>query len=375
MNLNTHETEAWWLERMLDKSNMATSYKAYWMMSIMDIIIELDQSVISFEEVVNKMIVHAWYPSVTYKLSFGIQDRLSYLVLYLSTQYPETLNYKPDQLLKFITSSLNRDIYFVSKRKELYQMVPYRLLSPFFKEETKGITHQKKNKLITELTLCSSSSFYVIDKVNSSIRIRSNWMSYVFKNQALIKGWIQYKLILYLQARNPNVPNIPLKLKPPGSRNLTTAKKFWKEVAETQIVDDIYTGKQLDQTNYSKHGELSIDHFIPWSFVSHDEFWNLCPTFKNINSSKSDALPNLDKYLTQYTDLHYHAIQKLKLMNKRKILEDYYSLGDEQLIHYLSHDDYHIEKSMIETVIVKSIKPIHQIALNQGFDLWGGYNI
>ena len=38
MFLNTHETEAWWLERMLDKANMVTSYKAYWMMGIIEII-------------------------------------------------------------------------------------------------------------------------------------------------------------------------------------------------------------------------------------------------------------------------------------------------------------------------------------------------
>lgn len=38
MNLNTHETQAWWLERMLDKSIMATSYKLFWFKGIFDLI-------------------------------------------------------------------------------------------------------------------------------------------------------------------------------------------------------------------------------------------------------------------------------------------------------------------------------------------------
>jgi len=371
MYLNTHETEAWWLERMLDKANMVTSYKAYWMMGIIDIITEQDEHIISFEQIVNQMITHAWYPVVTYKLSFGIQDRLSHLVLYLNDKYPYLNEYKQDKLLDFICSSdqLKLDKHFTNKRKELYQMVPYRLLSPFFREATRGIKDQKKNRMIVDLALESSESMYVIDVASLSIRVRSNWVDYIKQNQAIVKGWIQYKLILYLQARNPNVPNIPMKLRPPGVRNLTAAKKFWKSVSETRVIEDIYTGKLLNSVNYAAHGELSIDHFIPWSFVSHDEFWNLCPTFNHINCAKSDALPSLDKYLDKYCDLHYFAINELKTQGKRKILEDYYTVGSEEMIHVLSSDDS-ISRRVIESSLMKSIKPIHQIALNQGFRLW-----
>ncbi|MDY5576621.1 MAG: HNH endonuclease domain-containing protein [Lachnospiraceae bacterium] len=36
--------------------------------------------------------------------------------------------------------------------------------------------------------------------------------------------------------------------------------------------------------------DISIDHFVPWSYVAHDEMWNLNPTTKSINSSKRNNL-------------------------------------------------------------------------------------
>lgn len=35
----------------------------------------------------------------------------------------------------------------------------------------------------------------------------------------------------------------------------------------------------------------SIDHVIPWSFIYHDDLWNLVYTHKSCNSSKSNSIP------------------------------------------------------------------------------------
>jgi len=133
-------------------------------------------------------------------------------------------------------------------------MVPYRLLSPFFKTQTKGLKDQKKNQLIVELAQEDYISMYTINQEYKTIHIRRNWMDYIIDNQALVKGWIKYKLALYLQARNPNVPNIMSKLEVTGSRNLGDAKKFWRLVIERKSVKDIYTGLELDSQNFSEYG-------------------------------------------------------------------------------------------------------------------------
>jgi hypothetical protein len=51
-----------------------------------------------------------------------------------------------------------------------------------------------------------------------------------------------------------------------------------------------------------KPKDISLDHYVPWSFVVHDQLWNLIPTTKSVNSKKSDLLPS-KKYLLQTKNL------------------------------------------------------------------------
>jgi len=51
--------------------------------------------------------------------------------------------------------------------------------------------------------------------------------------------------------------------------------------------------------------DISIDHFVPWSYVAHDEMWNLNPTTKSINSFKSNKLPDWNTYFKRLAMLEY----------------------------------------------------------------------
>ena len=48
-------------------------------------------------------------------------------------------------------------------------------------------------------------------------------------------------------------------------------------------------------------------HFLPFSFVGHNQLWNLVPTTKSTNSSKSDSLPT-KAYLLSLVAMHHRAI-------------------------------------------------------------------
>jgi hypothetical protein len=43
--------------------------------------------------------------------------------------------------------------------------------------------------------------------------------------------------------------------------------------------------------------DYDLDHFLPWSFVTHDLIWNLTPAPRSINIQKSAAVPKLALYL------------------------------------------------------------------------------
>lgn len=201
------------------------------------------------------------------------------------------------------------------------------------------------------------------------ISIDKDWFNYIHNNQSIIYGWLNYKIIYFLQRRNPNVPAIPFKLMPPSKRNLTKAKKVWNEVNKSIKICDIYTGKELTDKNYDEYGSLSIDHFIPWSFVMHDELWNLTPTFGRVNSSKNNRLPNLELYIEKFCDIQYSAYSIIS-ENKsfRRDLEDYLTINKKMDINYLLHSNVP-KKEFVES-IKSTISPLFHIAYNQGYGMW-----
>ena len=79
----------------------------------------------------------------------------------------------------------------------------------------------------------------------------------------------------------------------------------------------IYSGIEVNAKN------MSLDHFIPWSYVAHDKIWNIVPTLVNINSQKGNWLPSLELYLESFLDIQLKAYNYHKENGNNKLLEDY----------------------------------------------------
>ena len=307
--------------RLLDDDKVVASYKMYWLLGILDEV-ALGNTEIEFKRIISRMIVYSWYPILQYKLNYGTFDNLKKSVNYIATKYNLPNNYDENKLLDFVYSNDDKELN--KMMKELTYNVPYRLLSPFFTDKLKGQKDSIKNKMITELSLESQNCLYKIVKgEKDKIILNEGWKDYLQKNYKVIKGWIYYKIVCFLQKRNPNVPAIAFKIEAPKSRNLTRATTLWKEIITSKNINDIYTNMDFTEENYNRLGGLSIDHFIPWSFVLHDEMWNLTPTFKNINSSKSDNLPAYSEYIDKFCGVQYEAFSYLCDKKKEKDLECY----------------------------------------------------
>ena len=170
-----------------------------------------------------------------------------------------------------------------------------------------------------------------------------------------------WNLTEFLQKRNPNVPDVPSKLIKPIQRDsLTKQRKYWDSYIEiVGEINCIYTGKSIVAKEYD------LDHFVPWSFVSHNLLWNLIPSDPSVNSAKSNNLPPLNKFLQPFATLHQNALKTLyeKDVNN-KIFEDY-------LIIYDSIPDLiNLSKSDFFNVFKRTFTPMVQIAENMGFKIW-----
>ena len=352
--------------KLLEDSRVVASYKMYWLLGILEEVSTGNANVvIPFKRIIARMIAGAWYPTLQYKLYFGQFDNLVKSIDYIASVYKKPANINSSELLDFIN---NCDDKILNKQmKDLTNMVPYMLLTPFFDEKIKGISGSERVRRIVELSNIEPGVLYKIIKGDENkIEINEEWAKYMKDNYRVIKAWIYYRLTCFLQKRNPNVPAIMFKLDPPISRKLSAPTKIWTEIIEERKIKEIYTGKEFTKENYECHGTLSIDHFIPWSFVMHDEMWNLVPTFKNINSRKSDKLLKYENYIDDFCNIQYEAFSFICDKNRKKDLEQYVDMMRlENPLEFYKHKG----KEGFSEKLRGSISPIYQIAVNQGFSV------
>lgn len=350
--------------RLLDDDKVVASYKMYWMLGILEEV-SAGKEEIDFKRIIFRMIAHAWYPILQYKLNFGIFDNLKKSVNYVSEKYNFASNYDEKELLEFLNNNDDKELQKMVK--ELMNMVPYRLIAPFFANELLGKKDCVKNKIITELSMRSDKCLYKIVKGKlCKIIINAGWADYLNENYRIIKAWIYYKLVCFLQKRNPNVPAIAFKIEAPKSRDLVKADKLWKKIIDDKKIKDIYTGREFNASSFREYGPLSTDHFIPWSFVLHDEMWNLVPTFRNVNSKKNDKLLAFDEYIDDFCKVQYKAFSYLCDKKVDMVLEQYIDA-----LRLGNPFDYYKFKSGtdFERRIRQCISPLYQIAVNQGFQV------
>lgn len=205
--------------------------------------------------------------------------------------------------------------------------MPYRLLQPFFSRELSGKPDYRKNQLTVELSNILFDErkplYRIIEQAPGSLEIHPDWLAYIRAAIPVVTGWVAYHWINYLQQRNANIPAISNKIAPPVERSsLSKQSNYWREIMRVAPVKCIYSGKILSA------GYFSLDHFLPWSFVCHDQLWNLIPVLPEVNSSKGNALPDrryVDCFVNLQTQGLRVAASVLGARSWRKYTEDFVS--------------------------------------------------
>ncbi len=346
------------------KSTSAT-YKFYWFYSLLQAI-EENKTEITQEELIASMIANVWFSVKTYRLSFGVQDKLANIVDAISMNESPRFDFTDKTNSKEIIKGILNYLYNNSKTKLSKQIlalgnyVPYRFLRPWCVDILKGVNDSKLEKTVknyaSDINEDKNLPYFF---ENGQIIFQKEWFVYFQKYIRICKGYCLWNLLEFLQKRNPNVPNIAGKLFPPNpkNRNLAEERKYWKIVYEhtEKPLLCIFSNELIQPNDYA------LDHFIPWSFVIHNQLWNLVPIVPSVNSSKSDKLPNLDLYFKKFANIQFEAFHIWKIHHQKRKLEDYLTIGNSiDEISQLSKNDF-IQK------LENQIKPLHQIAQNMGF--------
>lgn len=350
--------------------NTTNCYKFFWFQAILR---KMDgvRSRFTFDELINEMIADAWYMVTEYHLRLGplgITDNLEEVVKYIHEKYGFAPAEKREKILEFLQEVEDKRI--IKYKSDLTLNVPYRLQVPFYDEINiaRSMWNGSNKILISEINRQKRLIYYFarISGLRTIIEVDEVWAEYLLKHKEILKGWTQLKLIQYLQNKNPSVPGIADKIEAPISRDIERVRKYWKLIIQIDpSLRDIYGDILL------KDEKISVDHFVPWQYVAHDELWNLHPTTKSINSSKSNSLPLWELYFNSLGEIEYRAYE-LKNQNETLAREFQkiapYHLNNQQIRNQLYAEG--LDKNSFIERLEHVVKPVYESAQMSGFREW-----
>ena len=226
-----------YLARLFDKKS--ESYKLFWFLAIVDKVSD-GKSYLTYDELINWMVADAWYMVTEFRLNLGPSDTLEALVKYIYQVSGLKTNEKKDVILSFLNGFNDKNV--AEMKRTIIQNVPYRLQAPFTKQITNDMWKGSRKKLAENLNREKRLIYYFTELagMKTAIKIQPEWCDYISKNKEILRGWVRYNLIMYLQRRNPNVPGIAEKLDVPRKRQMNLVIQYWKKIIEIKPVEPKY---------------------------------------------------------------------------------------------------------------------------------------
>jgi len=346
-------------------SDVTNSYKYLFFLSVLTLMrnkgLPRTETNFSLRDLAIEMAVLAWYPKCYFHLDFGPTDQLEKILKNIS--YDLIQSTLTDKLHRKLRKEISERSEELDLKKLLLRYVPYALLVPFYRSDLKErpIDNNQYETQLRELVTgatTKTSPLYTISEDGLSITINTVWSTYLSDNFKMIEGWSRHQWAIFLQKRNPNVPGILSKLSPPEVRgSLTKQSKFWNEILRSAPIKCIYSGESLRAKNFD------LDHFIPWSFVGHDELWNLIPVTGEANRSKGNQLPNA-LYFDRFIDIQSHGLHE----SCRQMSENLWKRSVEGYVSVLKLDYSELkDKNSLRGAYRKLIFPMLETARLTGF--------
>jgi len=324
-------------------NNTSATYKFYWFLALISRV-ELGETNIRKLDLFSEMVSHAWFTVNYFHVSFGKQDKLQHAIEMIRAGEDLTIDAERRTIFNRLSTTKHKNTlkqlwYFNSE-------VPHRFLSPWFSAGNMEDAYKHSKEYRNQ---CPYALF------KEHIEVNPVWLDYFRRNAGILKNFCYWNLAVYLQSRNPNVPDIPNKLiRSAVRKSLNDQRKYFWDIVLQEMggVDCIYTNRRLTI------GAYAVEHFIPYAFVSHDLIWNLIPADPAFNSSKSDKIPVLEQYFDPFFKLQQNAVEIIRYKTpKNKYLQDYLTIFPNFEVAPISRDKF-----------LDQVQPLVTIASNNGFE-------
>ena len=197
------------LSRLFD--NKSECYKLFWFKAVLNYVCS-GKTEITFEELVDEMISEAWYMVTEYHLNLGPRDTLEKVVKYVQINTGIKSSAKKEKIKELLSMTEDPEVY--KYKLILTNEVPFRIQAPFIEGDRTAIYKCSTNKRAELINMQKRAMYYYtgVSGLQREIRLVPEWTEYLIENQEILRGWVEFNLIIYLQRRNPSVPGISDKL-------------------------------------------------------------------------------------------------------------------------------------------------------------------
>ena len=360
-------------------SSPSYSYKFYWLEAIVQLI-SANRTEVTYDEIINKMIVNAWFPVQEYHIHLSgiygegeVKDNLEKAVSRLFKLSDLPSNADEIQIINKLNEfSDDKELHFY--KTELTKNVPYKALSGFANKGTEKIDlNSSAGRMIAYYNRLSGSEIllpYTFNDEKSLKKVVSftdGWIQMIQDNTVSILGWIKYEKVKWLQNNNPEVPGIVYKLtqEDEKARKLENVRKLWDAILEIQPVKNVFMEGDINRESYA------VDHFIPRNFVMNDELWNLMPMDPIQNMQKNKKLPAWNDYFEQFANNQFimyeliHEKPGLQKLYKHCYKDNLHSIWAVQELYRKGNSP-----SEFINILGKNMQPVYDSARRQGYEIW-----
>lgn len=316
-------------------------------------------------ELIRGMLAHAWFPCQHFNLRFGEGDQINDVFEPLINR--EILKKSSRLTVKKVRTRLDRNadkLEELARVSRLLRHPPYLIIKPWFKDKIQGGSDEQHYSHIAQLSydyFDEKQPLYRFELPSKRMVIHPHWITYLRDNMHIVEGWLDNMWLNFLESKNPNVPALSSKLwdRPGPRQSLKNHKRFWNSLIDNRGgLTCIYSRVSVPQ-------DYVLDHFLPRSWVGHDQIWNLIPTSKTINRDKSDGLPSTN-LIAELADAHYNVLsvaQMAKPSGWERFLDEY------RLGLRIEGDALH-NQSQLRAAYQGTVQPMLMIASRHGYRTW-----
>jgi len=282
--------EQWYT--VIEKMRNTNTYKLVWGKALLDLVVQENKKIISFITISETMLKYYWNQIYFFNLKQGPLNQepiLFQLVEKAILHYQQVSQSNQPVWFNIALPVLKQDKLFFKKLIKDFSSILVKDVSwrfPKIEDEEVNLYKIEKKK-----PLFKSEVIFSIEQVDL-----------LKADGILLMQFLYFKWTQLLEKFNQS-PRIANKVAGSQAQSIRRKSlKVYKDILltlyENKPIIDFYTGKELNIE------DVSIDHFIPWSYIYSDDLWNLVITSKSYNSVKSNKRPSKE------------FLEKLKLQNE-----------------------------------------------------------